>query len=114
MSDFDRVGSSAARPGAFAYDSHSMPELFDGVFALVEDDFELDEDIELGHFVRKAGVDFFQDLGGFFEGEAFEFGEGVEDGLRRAAAEEDALAEFVKSELVNWGKLIKEAGIEPQ
>jgi tripartite-type tricarboxylate transporter receptor subunit TctC len=26
----------------------------------------------------------------------------------------ESLAEFVKSELVNWGKLIKEAGIEPQ
>jgi uncharacterized RDD family membrane protein YckC len=33
VSDFDRMGAGTARPGAFAYDSQSMPELFDGVLS---------------------------------------------------------------------------------
>jgi uncharacterized RDD family membrane protein YckC len=33
MSDFDRMGTAAERPGAFAYDSQSAPELYDGVLS---------------------------------------------------------------------------------
>ena len=33
MSEFDRTASGPTRPGAFAYDSHSAPELYDGVLS---------------------------------------------------------------------------------
>ena len=33
MSEFDRTAGGPVRPGAFAYDSRSAPELFDGVLS---------------------------------------------------------------------------------
>ncbi|MEO8669649.1 MAG: RDD family protein [Bauldia sp.] len=33
MSDFDRTAADAARPGAFAYDAHTAPELYEGVLS---------------------------------------------------------------------------------